>query len=72
MHRKRPELWPTHRILLNNNASAHKTPSVKQLLAQKSITIMEHPPYSPNLVLNDFWLFLKEKSTLKGTKFSEC
>jgi len=28
--------------------------SVKQLLAQKSYTEMEHPPYSPDLGLNDF------------------
>jgi hypothetical protein len=30
--------------------------SSKQFLAQKSITGMEHPPYSPDLALNDFWL----------------
>jgi hypothetical protein len=36
--------------------------SVKQLLAKKSITEMEHPPYSPDLALNDFWLFPKIKS----------
>jgi hypothetical protein len=27
---------------------------------------MEHPPYSPDLVPNDFWLFPKIKSALKG------
>jgi hypothetical protein len=32
---------------------------------------MEHPLYSPDLALNDFWLFKKKtESTLKGTKIS--
>jgi hypothetical protein len=33
-------------ILHHDNAPAHKTLSVKQFLAQKSIAEMEHPPYS--------------------------
>jgi hypothetical protein len=36
--------------------------SVKQLLAKK----LEHPPYSPDFVPNDFWLFPKIKPALKG------
>ena len=30
---------------------------------------MTQPPYSPDLVAWDFWLFLKLKSLLKGKKF---
>jgi hypothetical protein len=30
------------------------------------ITKMEHPPYSHDLDLNDFWQFPKIKSALKG------
>jgi hypothetical protein len=41
---------------------------VKKFLAQKLID-MQHPPYSPNLALNDFWLFPKMKSALKGRRF---
>jgi hypothetical protein len=41
-------------ILHHHNAPAHKALSVKQFLAQKSITHVEHLPYSPDLVLNDF------------------
>jgi hypothetical protein len=43
--------------------------SGKQFLAQKSITGMEYPPYSPDLGLNDFWLFLKIQSAFKGPRF---
>jgi hypothetical protein len=49
---------------LYDNAPAHKILSVKQFLFQKSITEMEHPPYSPDLALN--WLFPKIKPALKG------
>jgi len=46
---KRPELWPNNWILHCDNAPANKALSVKQFLAQKSITEMEHPPFSPDL-----------------------
>jgi hypothetical protein len=40
--------------------------SVKQFLTQKSIPEMEHPPYSPDLAVNDLWVFPKIKSAFKG------
>jgi hypothetical protein len=45
--------------------------SVKQFLAQKSITEMEHPPYSPDLAPNVFGLFPEIKSALKGLRFQD-
>jgi hypothetical protein len=65
VHRKRPELWPDW-ILPHDNAPAHKALSVKQFLGQKSVTVMENPPCSPDLALNDFLRFPKIKSALKG------
>jgi hypothetical protein len=38
---------------------------MKQFLANKNITVLEHPPYTPC----DFYLFPKIKSVLKGTRF---
>jgi hypothetical protein len=64
--RKRPEFLPSDWILHCDTAPAHKTLSVEQFLAQKSITEMEHPSYSPDLAPNYFWLFPKMKSVLKG------
>jgi len=32
---------------------------------------VEHPSYSPYLAQNDFWLFPKIKSTLKGRRFQD-
>jgi hypothetical protein len=51
VNRERPELWSNDWIIHYDNAPAHKALSVKQVLTQKSIIEMEHPPYSPNLVL---------------------
>jgi len=45
--------------------------SVKQFVAQKFITEMEHLPSSPDLAPNDFWLFPKIKSALKGQRFQD-
>jgi transposase len=64
--RKTPELWPNDWILHNDNASAHKALSVKQFLAQKSISRMEHPSYASDLAPNGLWLFPEIKSALKG------
>jgi len=52
-----------------DNAPAHNALSVKQFLANKNITVLEHPPYSPDLAPCDFYLFPKIKSVLKGTHF---
>jgi hypothetical protein len=54
VRRKMPELWPNYWILHHENSPAHKALSVKQFLAQKSITEMEHPPYSLDLDPNNF------------------
>jgi len=58
--RQRTNDW----ILHHNNV--HKVFSVKQFLAQKSIIEMEHLLCSHDLALNEFWLFPKIKSVLKG------
>jgi len=42
---------------------------VKQFLANKNITVLEYPPYLPDLAPCDFYLFPEIKSELKGTHF---
>jgi len=67
--RKRPELWRNGWILHQDNVPAHNALSVKQFLANKNITVLEHPPYSPDLTPCNFYLFPKIKSVLKRTHF---
>jgi len=71
VRRKGPEYWPNDGILQYDSAPAHKTLSATQFLAQKLITEMEHPFYSPHLAPNVFWLFLTIKSALKGQTFQD-
>jgi histone-lysine N-methyltransferase SETMAR len=42
-----------------DGASNLDTLRVRKFLAKKSITKMDHPPYSPDLAPCDFWLFPK-------------
>jgi hypothetical protein len=62
---------PSELVLHHDKAPANKVPSVMQFLAQKSITEMEHLPYSPDLALKNFWLFQKINSALKGRIFHD-
>jgi histone-lysine N-methyltransferase SETMAR len=63
---KIPELWPYKWILHHHNAPVHDALRIHEFLTKKSITTMDHPPYSPDLVPCDFWIFPKLKNALKG------
>jgi hypothetical protein len=68
VRRKRPELFPNNSWILHhdNNAPAHMALSMREFLASKQITVLEHSQYSPDLVSNDFFfLFPKVKEILK-------
>ena len=70
IRRKRRELWVSNTwILHHDNAPAHAALSVRQFLATKQVTILDHPPYSPDLAPCDYFLFPKLKGTIKGTRF---
>jgi hypothetical protein len=66
---KTPELWPNDWIPHHVSAQVDKMLCVKQFLTQKSITEREQPPNSSDSAPNNFWLFPKIKSALKGRKF---
>jgi len=57
--------------LHHNNASAHTALSVREFLATKQITVLEHPAYSPDLASSEFFLFPKIKEILKGGHFDD-
>jgi hypothetical protein len=50
---------------------AHDALRVREFLAKKSITKMDHPFYLPELAPCDFWLFPKLKKCLKGQRFAD-
>ena len=63
---KRPALfksaqWHFHQ----DNAPVNNSILVTDYLTKMSIKAVPHPPYSPDLALFDFWLFLK----LRGCRY---
>jgi hypothetical protein len=44
---------------------------VREFLATKQITMLEHPAYSPDLDPSDFFLFPKIREILKGRHFDD-
>ena len=49
-------------MLLHDNASAHSEISVSQFLAQKMVTVLDHPPYLTDLAPADYFLFSRLKA----------
>ncbi|UYV79268.1 hypothetical protein LAZ67_17001872 [Cordylochernes scorpioides] len=67
---KRPEGWQNNDWILHvGNARPHTAHVVLQFLAKHSTIQIPHPPYSPDLAPNDFFLYPKLKMNLKGRKF---
>ncbi|KOC62535.1 Putative uncharacterized protein FLJ37770, partial [Habropoda laboriosa] len=55
---------------LRRHGSTFETNSMN-FVAEKSVTIITHPPYSPDLAPADFFLFLKIKLPMKGTCYED-
>jgi len=56
-------------FLLHDNVPSHNATIVKQFLAQRKVTVLDHPPCSPDLAPADYFLFPKVKSHIKGRIF---
>jgi transposase len=56
-------------MLHHDNALAHASLLIRSYLAKHQISVVPHPPYSPDLAPADFFLFPKLKTTLKGSHF---
>jgi hypothetical protein len=50
---------------------AHTALSVREFLASKQITVLEHPPCLLDLAPKDFFLFRKINEILKGRHFDD-
>ncbi len=57
--------------LLHNNTPSHNTLLIWQFLAKKNVTVLHHPPYSPDLAPTDYFLFPFLKIHLKGHWFDD-
>ena len=69
---KRPELFANNSwILHHDNATAHTALSVREFLATKQITVLEHAASSPDIAPSDFFLFPKIKELSKVSHFDD-
>ena len=72
VQKKRPEMWSSGDWFLHhNNAPAQTALSVQQFLAKNNMTVISHPPYSPDLAPCDFFLFPRMKCKMKGKHFAD-
>ena len=73
VQRKRRRLNDTgyHRIhFLHDNARPHVAAITRSKLEKLSLTVLPHPPYSPDIAPSDFYLFSPMKTALKGKNFA--
>ena len=70
VRRKWPDQWRNNTWLLHHdNAPAQDALLTRRFLTNKNMTVVPHPPYSPDLAPSDFFLFPKLKMKLKGQRF---
>ena len=69
-NKKRPSRGWSGVHLLHDNAFSHKCDVVKSFLASEKVTVLNHPPYSPDLSPCDFFLFPRLKKMLSGNKYT--
>ncbi|UYV74621.1 hypothetical protein LAZ67_12000310 [Cordylochernes scorpioides] len=71
IRQKRPDLWKYKNWLLHHdNAPAHTSLLVRDLLTKNNTLMMPQPPYSPDLAPCDFFLFPKLKRPMKGRRYA--
>jgi len=58
-------------ILHHDNATAHTALSVREFLATKQITVLEHPAYSPDVAPSEFFMFPNINKILKRRHFDD-
>lgn len=57
-------------ILHHDNASCHTSAQTTAYLNIENVELMGHPPYSPDLAPNDFFLFPTVKNRMREQRFS--
>ena len=58
-------------LLLHDNAWAHVSKMTSSFVEDQGVTVIDHPPYSPDLSPCDYWLFDYIKQRLEEVTSSE-
>ena len=57
--------------LLHDNVSVHKSLLTQHAIHDCGSVQLNHPAYSPDLTLSDYYLFRNLKCHLRGTRFAD-
>ena len=68
--RRRPKTGTRGLLWHHDNASAHTAARTQDFLQERSIRLLPHPPYSPDLAPCDFFLFPNVKDKIRGVRFN--
>ena len=69
MAKKRSQVKKKKVVFHQDNASCYKSMATIAKLHELHFELLPHPPYSPDLVPSDYWLFGYLKGILKGKRF---
>ena len=70
LRKQKPGRALCRQFILHDNASSHKTLAVRNAFAAAGLKVLDHPAYSPDLAICDFWLFALLKKKLAGRNFT--
>jgi len=66
---KRPQKWQNQNLIIHHdNAPAHRSFKVSQSLAKNNMTVVPHPPYSPDLAPCEFFPLPQAEASDEGSK----
>jgi histone-lysine N-methyltransferase SETMAR len=71
IRRKPPGQLASCVLLLHDNARTHTVGATQERIQELQWELLEHPPYSPDLVPSDFHLFGPLKSHVGGRRFKD-
>ncbi len=70
IHRLRPTLIESGNwFLLHDNVPANTSLRVRSFLPKNKVVLLDHSPYSPDLVTANYFLFPKPKITMESKRF---
>ncbi len=74
IRRKRPHLWVKtglwrHYLLHHDNATPHTAVPTLAALGESGTDMLAHPPYSPDLAPNDYFLYPELKRQMRGVVY---
>ena len=68
---KQPGLLEATPLILQDNATCHRVGNVRAVFTEYNWEVLQHPPYSPDLSLCDYDLFLNIKEQLHGISYDD-